>query len=86
MAPGYSLGDGLRFLDEAAKEVLPPAARTDLDGQSREFRESSTTLYLTFALGANIHLSRLAAQFESFIDPLVILFTVPLGVAGALPR
>ncbi len=84
IAPGYSLGDGLRFLEETAKEVLPPAARTDLDGQSREFRESSTTLYTTFALALIFIYLVLAAQFESFIDPLVILLTVPLAVAGAL--
>ena len=84
IAPGYSLGDGLRFLEEAAKEVLPPAARTDLDGQSREFRESSTTLYTTFALALVFIYLVLAAQFESFIDPLIILLTVPLAVAGAL--
>ncbi|MGH8585177.1 MAG: efflux RND transporter permease subunit [Gammaproteobacteria bacterium] len=84
VAPGYTLGDALGFLEKTATEVLPPTARTDLDGQSREFRESSTALYLTFGLALVFIYLVLAAQFESFIDPFVILLTVPLGVTGAL--
>ena len=84
VAPGYTLGDALGFLQETAAEVLPPTARTDLDGQSREFRESSAALYLTFGLALVFIYLVLAAQFESFIDPFVILLTVPLGVTGAL--
>ena len=84
VAPGYTLGDALGFLEKTAAEVLPATARTDLDGQSREFRESSAALYLTFGLALVFIYLVLAAQFESFIDPFVILLTVPLGVAGAL--
>ncbi|MGH8588587.1 MAG: efflux RND transporter permease subunit, partial [Gammaproteobacteria bacterium] len=84
VAPGYTLGDALGFLEKTAAEVLPPTARTDLDGQSREFRESSAALYLTFGLALVFIYLVLAAQFESFIDPFVILLTVPLGVTGAL--
>ncbi|MCA1852295.1 MAG: efflux RND transporter permease subunit, partial [Beggiatoa sp.] len=84
VAPGYTLGDALGFLEKTAAEVLPPTAHTDLDGQSREFRESSAALYLTFGLALVFIYLVLAAQFESFIDPFVILLTVPLGVTGAL--
>ena len=84
VAPGYTLGDALGFLEKTANEVLPPTARTDLDGQSREFRESSTALHLTFGLALVFIYLVLAAQFESFIDPFVILLTVPLGITGAL--
>jgi multidrug efflux pump len=84
VAVGYTLGDALGFLENTANEVLPPTARTDLDGQSREFRESSTALHLIFGLALLFIYLVLAAQFESFLDPFVILFTVPLGVTGAL--
>jgi multidrug efflux pump len=84
VAPGYSLGQALDFLDQAAADILPPSARTDLKGQSREFRESSATLYLTFALALVFIYLVLAAQFESFIDPFIILLTVPLAITGAL--
>ncbi|MFO1435878.1 MAG: efflux RND transporter permease subunit [Gammaproteobacteria bacterium] len=84
LAPGTSLGEALTFLDKAAAEVLPPSARTTLDGQSREFRESSSALYMVFAMAMVFIYLVLAAQFESFIDPFVILLTVPLAVCGAL--
>jgi multidrug efflux pump len=84
LAPGTSLGEALTFLDQAAAEVLPPTARTTLDGQSREFRESSSALYMVFTLAMIFIYLVLAAQFESFIDPFVILLTVPLAVCGAL--
>jgi multidrug efflux pump len=84
VGPGYSLGQALDFLEQTACEFLPPTARTDLDGQSREFRESSATLYAAFALALIFIYLVLAAQFESFIDPFIILLTVPLAVTGAL--
>ncbi|MGH8587644.1 MAG: efflux RND transporter permease subunit, partial [Gammaproteobacteria bacterium] len=84
IAPGYTLGDAIEFLTLAAKEVLSPGAQTDLAGQSREFRESGATLYLTFVLALLFIYLVLAAQFESFLDPLIILLTVPLAVTGAL--
>jgi len=84
IAPGYTLEDSLKFLDQAAKETLPPSAQTALDGQSREFRESSATLVVTFLLALGFIYLVLAAQFESFVSPLVIMLTVPLAITGAL--
>jgi multidrug efflux pump len=84
VAPGYALGDALGFLEGAAAQVLPATAQTSLDGQSREFRESANTLYVTFGLALVFIYLVLAAQFESFIDPLMILLSVPLAIAGAL--
>jgi multidrug efflux pump len=84
VAPGYSLGEALEFLDQAADKVLPKSARTGVDGQSREFRESGTTLAFTFALALVFIYLVLAAQFESFVSPLIIMLTVPLAALGAL--
>jgi multidrug efflux pump len=84
IAPGYTLGEALAFMDQAAKETLPPGTRTTLDGQSREFGESGQTLAITFALALVIIYLVLAAQFESFVSPLIILLTVPLAATGAL--
>ncbi len=84
IATGYTLSQALDFMEEAAPEVLQPGAQTDLDGQSREFRESGTTLYVTFVLALAFIYLVLAAQFESFIGPLVIMLTVPLAMTGAL--
>ncbi len=81
---GYSLGESLKFLEDAAKEILPPTASVQLDGTSREFRESGATLYISFALALAFIYLVLAAQFESFVDPFIILLTVPLAIAGAL--
>ncbi len=84
LAPGYSQGEALAFLEEAAARILPETARIDYQGQSREFKESSAGLLLTFALALIMIYLMMAAQFESFVDPLIILFTVPLSMAGAL--
>ena len=84
IAPGYTLGEALAFMDQAAADTLPPAARTTLDGQSREFRESGQTLLITFALALAIIYLVLAAQFESFVSPFIIMLTVPLAATGAL--
>ncbi|MBU1225345.1 MAG: efflux RND transporter permease subunit [Gammaproteobacteria bacterium] len=84
IAPGYTLGEALAFMDQAAKETLPPSTRTALDGQSREFGESGQTLAITFALALVIIYLVLAAQFESFVSPFIILLTVPLAATGAL--
>lgn len=84
LAPGTTLGEALDYMDAAAKEVLPPGVRTDYAGLSREFRQSSSALYLTFALAMLVVYLVLAAQFESWIHPFIILMTVPLAVAGAL--
>ncbi|MCU0811458.1 MAG: efflux RND transporter permease subunit [Thiobacillaceae bacterium] len=84
ITPGYTLGEALAFMDQAAAEALPPSTRTALDGQSREFRESGQTLLITFALALIIIYLVLAAQFESFVSPFIIMLTVPLAATGAL--
>ena len=84
LAPGYSLGEALKFMDEAAARVLPVGYTTELNGVSREFRSSSGALGLVFVLALVFIFLVLAAQFESFIDPLVILLSVPLSMVGAL--
>ena len=84
LAPGYSLGEALAFMDQAAQKVLKPGYATELAGSSREFRESSSALGLVFVLSALFIYLVLAAQFESFVDPLVIMTAVPLSMLGAL--
>jgi multidrug efflux pump len=84
LAPGYPVGDALAAMSEAARKVLPPTAQTDLNGLSREFRDSSTEIYFVFVLALAFIFLVLAAQFESFIDPFIIMLTVPLAVTGAL--
>jgi multidrug efflux pump len=84
LAPGYTLGQALEFLDRTAAEVLPPEARISYAGQSREFKDSSAAIYLTFALALIVVFLVLAAQFESWIHPTIIIFSVPLAVTGAL--
>ncbi len=84
LAPGYSLGDGIAFLEQAAREILPDNMRTDLAGQSREFRSSNASLAMVFVLALGFIYLVLAAQFESFRDPVIILLTVPLSMTGAL--
>lgn len=83
-APGHTLGDGIKELDKVAKKVLPENFRTSLAGQSRDFAESSSSLLFAFLLALLIIYLVLAAQFESFRDPFIIILTVPLSVAGAL--
>jgi multidrug efflux pump len=82
LAPGYTLGQAIDYLEKTSREILP-GVPTDLNGQSREFRDSagSTTLVIVLAL-MFIYLV-LAAQFESFRDPFVIMLTVPLSMTGA---
>jgi len=82
--PPYSLEEALDFLEKTAGEVLPPQFQTALDGQSREFRESGQELWVVFALALAFIYLVLAAQFESFRGPLVIMLTVPLAITGAL--
>jgi multidrug efflux pump len=84
LAPGYSLGEALDFLDAVAREVLPPDARISYRGQSLEFRESSSALYFTFLMALLVVYLVLAAQFESFIHPLIILLSTPLALTGGL--
>ena len=84
LAPDYSLGEALAFLDQTAARVLKAGYTTDLNGISREFRSSQGALVIVFALALLFIFLVLAAQFESFIDPLVIMFSVPLSMIGAL--
>ena len=84
LAPGYSLGEALSFMDQTAAKVLPAGYVTELNGVSREFRSSSGALGLVFVLALLFIFLVLAAQFESFIDPFVILIAVPLSMVGAL--
>jgi multidrug efflux pump len=84
LPPGFPLGMALDALDNITKNDLPAGIRHDLGGQSREFRESSTSLYLLFVFALVFIYLVLSAQFESFIHPLTILLAVPLAVVGAL--
>jgi multidrug efflux pump len=81
---GYTLGEGLEEMDKIAKEVLDDSFRTALSGESKEFRESADSLMFALVLALIMIYLVLAAQFESFKDPLIVMFTVPLAVAGAL--
>ena len=83
-APGYTVGDGITAMNEIAEEVLNDRFATALSGTSQEFMESSNSLYFAFAFALILIYMVLSAQFESFIDPLIIMFTVPLAIAGAL--
>ena len=84
LAPGYALSDALTFMDETAARVLPQGYATELNGVSREFRSSAGALGLVFVLALVFIFLVLAAQFESFVDPFVILLSVPLSMVGAL--
>jgi multidrug efflux pump len=84
LAEGKTLGDGIKAMKEVAAQTLPASFKTDLAGQSKEYADSSSSLGLAFVLALILIYLVLAAQFESFIDPLIILFTVPLSIAGAL--
>ncbi len=84
LAPDYSLGQALDFLDQVSARVLKPGYTTDLNGTSREFRNSQGSLTIVFVLALLFIFLVLAAQFESFVDPLVIMLSVPLSMIGAL--
>ncbi|MCB1979714.1 MAG: efflux RND transporter permease subunit, partial [Burkholderiaceae bacterium] len=84
LSPDYSLGQALAFMDQTARQVLQPGYTTELNGTSREFRSSQGALGVVFVLALVFIFLVLAAQFESFVDPLVILLSVPLSMTGAL--
>jgi multidrug efflux pump len=84
LSPGYTLGDGITAMDRVAAEMLPPDFNTALAGQSKDFAESSSSLVFTFIFALVVIFLVLAAQFESFVDPFIILLTVPLAMTGAL--
>ena len=84
LAEGKTIGDGLEEMDKIAEEVLDDTFRTAVTGDSKEFRESSSSLMFAFILALVLIYLILAAQFESFKDPFIIMLTVPLAIAGAL--
>jgi multidrug efflux pump len=84
LAPGYTLGEAIAAVNQAAAEVLPQDTLTDLTGQAREFRDASSNLALVFLMALAFIYLVLAAQFESFRDPVMIMVSVPLSVTGAL--
>lgn len=84
LAPGKTIADGIAAMDRIKKEVLDESFSTALSGSSRDFAESSSNLYFAFILALVLVYLVLAAQFESFSDPFVIMLTVPLAIAGAV--
>lgn len=84
LASDYSLGEALDFLDQVGAKVLKSGYSTDVNGTSREFKNSQGSLTIVFALALLFIFLVLAAQFESFVDPLVIMLSVPLSMIGAL--
>lgn len=84
LAPGKTISEGLAEMDLIAKEVLDDTFRTALSGDSKDFRESSSSLMFAFVLALILIFLVLAAQFESFRDPLIVMITVPLALTGAL--
>ncbi|MFT7699865.1 MAG: multidrug efflux pump, partial [Candidatus Krumholzibacteriia bacterium] len=84
LAPGVGIGQALEDLDRIWREDLPPTIKRDLGGASREYQESKGTLYFMFGLALIFVFLVLSAQFESFLDPMTILLSVPLAVCGAL--
>jgi len=84
MSAGYTLGDGIAAMHAISRRVLDDTYKTDLAGQARELNESSNAIYFAFALALLLVYLVLAAQFESFRDPLIIMFSVPLALMGTL--
>lgn len=84
LAPGKTIGDGIKEMDKIAEEVLDESFSTALAGTSRDFAESNSNILFAFILSLILIYLILAAQFESFIDPLIIMITVPLAIAGAV--
>jgi multidrug efflux pump len=84
LSPGKSMGDGIDAMNAISKKVLDETFTTDLAGESRDFVESSSNTMFAFGLALLLIYLILAAQFESFIDPMIIILTVPMAVAGAL--
>ncbi len=84
LSPGMSISDGVEAMDRIAERVLDDSFSTDLAGESRDFRESGSNTLFAFGLALLLIYLILAAQFESFMDPLIIILTVPMAVAGAL--
>ena len=84
LAPGFSMIDGIKAMDAAKEKILDETFTTDLGGESRDFVESSSNTLYAFGLALLLIFLILAGQFESFVDPFIIILTVPMAVAGAL--
>ncbi len=84
LQPGYTIGDGIDEMNKIADKLLDETFATSLSGSSRDFAESSSNILFAFLLALALIYLILAAQFESFVDPLIIMFTVPLAIAGAV--
>lgn len=84
LAPGKTIGDGIDAMDEISKKVLDDSFSTELTGPSRDFAESGSNILFAFILALVLIYLILAAQFESFIDPFIIMLTVPLALGGAV--
>lgn len=84
LAPGFSMGQGIEAMDAVRDKVLDESFTTDLGGEARDFVESGSNTMFAFGLAVLLIFLILAAQFESFVDPIIILLTVPMAVAGAL--
>jgi multidrug efflux pump len=84
LTPGKTIADGIKAMDEIKDKLGDEKVRTALTGSSRDFAESSSNTLFSFGLALILVFLILAAQFESFVDPLIIMFTVPLAIAGAV--
>lgn len=84
LAPGYALGDALDYVEDVIRQEIPEGVQINYDGESREYKQSGERLWLTFGFALLIVYLVLAAQFESFVHPVIILATVPLAISGAL--
>ena len=84
LAPGYSMGQALADMEEIARDVLPPEVRIDYKGEALEAKDASSAVYFSFAIALVVVFLVLAAQFESFIHPFVIMLSVPLAILGAV--
>jgi multidrug efflux pump len=84
LAPGYALGEAIEWVEQVAADELPDIAQLDWKGESREYRQAGAAVMFTFAMALVVVFLVLAAQFESFVHPLVIMLTVPLAMLGAL--
>jgi multidrug efflux pump len=84
LAPGVSIGQGLEVLERIVRDELPAEVRIGYKGQSKEFKDASSAIYVTFGLALLVVFLVLAAQFESWINPAIVMLTVPLAVTGGL--
>jgi multidrug efflux pump len=84
LAPGYSLGEAVKYIEDVVASDLPPDVKLEFDGEARELKDAGYAVYVTFGLALVVVFLVLAAQFESFRHPLIILLTVPMALTGGL--